>query len=69
VPLLGGGTVMGFAELCAFLAVGFAVVFFPRNLHDMSQRARLILLVFCGGFVFQNLVVDQAPASFIYFRF
>jgi D-alanyl-lipoteichoic acid acyltransferase DltB (MBOAT superfamily) len=69
VPLLGGGTVLGFAELVGLLAVSSTVVFCGANLQRMSERGRLILLVFTSAFTLRELVFGHGASTFIYFRF
>ncbi len=69
IPLLGGGTVIGFAVLCGLLALSFIVVFCAPNLHRMSQTARLVLLIPTVGFVLHKVGFGSGASEFIYFRF
>lgn len=69
VEFLADGTLLGFMEMSAMLAFGLLVVFGGRNLYEMNQRQRLLLVVLTGGFVLQHLVFGEAASQFIYFRF
>ena len=69
IPLLGGGTIIGFAVLCGLLALSSIVVFCSPNLHRMSQRTRLLLLVPTVGLVLHEVGFGAGASEFIYFRF
>jgi hypothetical protein len=69
VPLLGGGTILGLAEMTILLVLCFMVVFSGATLHELSQRQRIGLLVLTGAFTIQKVVFGSAASEFIYFRF
>ena len=68
VPLLAGGSLIGFIELCGLLALAGGVAFLGQNLHHMKQTHRIILLVPTVVFALQRVLVGDAT-EFIYFRF
>jgi D-alanyl-lipoteichoic acid acyltransferase DltB (MBOAT superfamily) len=69
IELLAHGTLLGFVEITAMLAICFVIVFGAPNLYRLSQRQRLLLVVLTAGFVLQHLLFGQAASQFIYFRF
>ena len=69
VPYLAGGTVIGFISLTGFLALSFVVIMAGQPLHRMSQRSRLVLLVFTVAFTLQTVFFGSATREFIYFQF
>ena len=68
IPLLGGGYLIGFIELCGLLVLAGAVVFLGTNLHHMKQSHRVLLLIPTLVFSVQRVLVGDAT-EFIYFRF
>lgn len=68
VKLLGGGTVLGAGELIGILVLSGIVVFLGTNLHDISHRARIALIVVTVGLSLQAVYFESA-SEFIYFRF
>lgn len=68
IPLLGGGYLLGFIDMCGLLALAVAIVFLGTNLHHMKQSHRVLLLVPTLVFSMQRVLVGDA-SEFIYFRF
>jgi D-alanyl-lipoteichoic acid acyltransferase DltB (MBOAT superfamily) len=69
VPLLAGGTVMGFVEFVIMTVMCMAIVFLSKNLYELSLKRKVLLLVPTFAFVLQSVFFGQAPSQFIYFRF
>lgn len=69
VPYLAGGSIMGFIEMAVLVGLGFALTFFAPNLHQISSKARLALLVPSFGFTLQKVVFAAGATQFLYFRF
>ena len=68
MPYLGGGTIMGFAEVCLLLVTGFALTLWPVD--GAAVRKRLaVLCVVMFPFVLQALLFKQTASPFLYFRF
>lgn len=69
VPYLAGGTVLGLVELICFLMLSAIICFGFRNIHQMTRRARLWLLVPTFGLTLQAVFFRGVPSSFLYFQF
>lgn len=69
VPFLGGGTVLGFVEQCGILLLAAAIVFCFRNVHEMNQRQRLVLVVLTAALTLRQVIWGDGAVQFIYFRF
>ena len=68
IPLLGGGFLLGFIDLCGLLALAAGIAFLGTNVHHMKQSHRVLLLVPTLVFSIQRVLVGDA-SEFIYFRF
>jgi len=69
VPLLAGGTVMGFVQFSLITLACMVIVFFSKNLYELNLRRRIYLLVPSFAFVFQAILFGRMPSDFIYFKF
>jgi D-alanyl-lipoteichoic acid acyltransferase DltB (MBOAT superfamily) len=69
VPHLAGGTIMGFIEMVILVSFGFTLALFAPNLHQISAKARLALLVPSFGFTLQKVLFAAGATQFLYFRF
>jgi len=69
VPYLADGTIMGFSELNLMIFTGLFIVFFGKNLHELTQRQRLIYLIPTFAFTAQEVIFGGAASEFLYFRF
>ena len=69
VPLLADGTVMGLIEMTILIGIGLSLVFWGRNLYEMSQRRRVYLLIPTFALAMQQIFFAANPSPFLYFRF
>lgn len=69
MPLLGGGTVLGAVEQVCMTGLFLCVALFSMNLHAMSDRRRLSILLLTFAFTIQRVFFSPAPSDFIYFQF
>jgi alginate O-acetyltransferase complex protein AlgI len=69
VPLLADGTVMGFIEMSILISFGLSLVFWGRNLYELTQSRRVYLLIPTFAFVFQQIFFSVKISPFLYFRF
>jgi alginate O-acetyltransferase complex protein AlgI len=69
MPLLGGGTVMGFFEQVALIGLAALLCFTFPNTQEMSNRMKLIAIALTVGFVIQGIFFGHAPSPFLYFQF
>jgi alginate O-acetyltransferase complex protein AlgI len=69
VPLLADGTVMGFIEMSILIGIGLSLVFWGRNLYEMSQSRRVYLLIPTFAFAMQQIFFAAKASPFLYFRF
>jgi alginate O-acetyltransferase complex protein AlgI len=69
MALLGNGTVMGVFTETALVAVALAICWFGANSAQMSERARLIVITLCSGFMLHALFFTHVPSHFLYFQF
>ena len=69
MPLLGGGTVLGAVEQVCMTGLFLCVALFSMNLHAMSDRCRLFILLLTFAFTIQRVFFSPAPSDFIYFQF
>jgi alginate O-acetyltransferase complex protein AlgI len=69
VPLLADGTVMGFIEMTILISIGLSLVFWGRNLYEMSQRRRVYLLIPTFALAMQQIFFTANISPFLYFRF
>lgn len=69
LPSLGDARTLSFPEASFCLAIGWAIVLFAPQLHELSARARSVALT--TGFAFSMQAVFFAPSvtPFLYFRF
>jgi alginate O-acetyltransferase complex protein AlgI len=68
MPLLGGGSVMGFFELIGMFAMSTILISLPAS-HEMTLRLRLIALTLSMYFTIQAVFFSRAPSEFLYFQF
>jgi D-alanyl-lipoteichoic acid acyltransferase DltB (MBOAT superfamily) len=66
---LGDRTVMGALEIFAMLAFGFALVWLTPNIHQMSERTRLVLAGLLMPLLIQRVLFAGAASPFLYFQF
>jgi D-alanyl-lipoteichoic acid acyltransferase DltB (MBOAT superfamily) len=66
---LGDRTVMGAVEVFAMLVLGFALVWFTPNVHQMSERTRLVLAGLLLPLLIQRVLFAGAASPFLYFQF
>lgn len=69
LPFLGGGTLLGLVELSGMLSIAAFIALAMPNLHEMTPRRRMWLLIPCIGFLVQALFFGRAPSEFLYFQF
>jgi alginate O-acetyltransferase complex protein AlgI len=69
VPLLADGTVMGFIEMSILIGIGLSLVFWGRNLYEMSQSRRVYLLIPTFALAMQQIFFAVNISPFLYFRF
>lgn len=69
LPHLAGGTVLGLMELSAMLALSVLLTLGFKNMAQISQRRRVLLLVLCFAFAIQGALFAGVPAQFLYFQF
>ena len=69
VPYSGDGTVLGFVTMAGLLALGFAIALVAPNLHEISARTRLALLIPSFAFTVQKVMFSAGATQFLYFRF
>ena len=69
VPLLADGTVMGFIEMAILIGIGLSLVFWGRNLYEMSQSRRVYLLIPTFALAMQQIFFAANVSPFLYFRF
>lgn len=68
MPLLGGGTIIGFVEMSFFIVLCFSLLLFPAS-HLMSNRLKLLSVVVGFYFIIQKLFYSREASEFIYFQF
>jgi alginate O-acetyltransferase complex protein AlgI len=69
MPLLGGGTVMGFFEQASLIVTAAVLCFAFPNTQEMSNRMKLIAVALTFGFIVQGIFFGHAPSPFLYFQF
>lgn len=68
MPLLGNGTIMGLLEMLAMFSL-MSIVVFSKNVYELTNRTRLIILMATLYFTIQSVVFSRAPSEFLYFQF
>ncbi len=69
LPNLAKGTVLGLTEFSTLILLSAVLTFFCRNLHQLSPRRRILLLVPTFAFAIQGALFVGVPAQFLYFQF
>jgi D-alanyl-lipoteichoic acid acyltransferase DltB (MBOAT superfamily) len=69
VPFLADGTVMGFIEMTILIGIGLSLVFWGRNLYELSPSSRVYLLIPTFALAMQQVFFTANAAPFLYFRF
>ncbi len=69
VPLLADGTATGFIEMATMILLGLGIVFWGKNLYEMTERQRTWLLVPTFAFTIQQVLFARHISEFLYFRF
>lgn len=69
MPNLAKGTVLGLTEFATLMLLSAVLAFFCRNLHQLSSRQRVLLLMPTFAFAIQGALFAGVPAQFLYFQF
>ena len=65
----GHGLEQQVVELSGMLSIAAFIALAMPNLHEMTPRRRMYLLIPCIGFLVQALFFGRAPSEFLYFQF